>query len=88
HQKRRLVQPDMVKNLADCLQPGGSLLIQSDVSKIAVEMRDRFEAHPAFENQAGLGCWIPDNPWPIASEREQSTLAQGQRVYRARFIRI
>ncbi len=48
HQKRRIVQPQLVKDLAHCLQPGGFLFIQSDVLEVAVDMRDRILAHPDF----------------------------------------
>jgi tRNA (guanine-N7-)-methyltransferase len=88
HQKRRLVQPELVEDLAVCLQVGGYLFIQSDVEAVMIEMRDRFEAHPAFENQSGPGGWITDNPMPVASERELSTLEQGLPVYRALFLRV
>lgn len=87
HQKRRLVQPELVEALT-CLQVGGYLFIQSDVEAVAIEMRDRFEAHPAFANQAGRGSWIANNPMPVPSERELSVLEQGLPVYRALFLRI
>lgn len=87
HQKRRLVQPELVEDLA-CLQVGGYLFIQSDIEAVAIEMRDRFQAHPAFINQAGSGSWIPNNPMPIPSERELSVLEQGLPVYRALFLRL
>ncbi len=82
HQKRRVVQPQVVADLAVCLKPGGYLFIQSDVEAVAVEMRDRVAAHPAF--QANSARWT-ENPLPVRSEREQSTLNQGQPVYRALF---
>lgn len=87
HQKRRLVQPELVEDLAACLQVGGYLFIQSDIEAVAIEMRDRFEAHPAFANQTGPGSWIAYNPMPTPSERELSVLKQGLPVYRALFLR-
>lgn len=85
HQKRRVVQPGMVGDLAVCLEADGYLFIQSDVAVVAVEMRDRIEANPAF--QASSAGWLAESPLPVSSEREHSTLEQGQPVYRALFTR-
>jgi tRNA (guanine-N7-)-methyltransferase len=84
HQKRRVVQSALVAELAEFLVGGGTVFIQSDVEIVALEMRDRFEQHPAFEQQ---GDWLPANPFPVATEREGSTLERGEAVYRALFIK-
>jgi tRNA (guanine-N7-)-methyltransferase len=85
HQKRRVVQPDVVELLADYLGAGGMVLLQSDVEAVAAEMCERFEAEPRFTRQ---GCtWLEANPLPVATERELSTLAKGEPVYRAVFLR-
>jgi tRNA (guanine-N7-)-methyltransferase len=65
---------------------GGEVLLQSDVEAVAVEMCDRFEAHPAFQKQ-GAELWLASNPLPVATEREISTLSRGEPVYRALFVR-
>jgi tRNA (guanine-N7-)-methyltransferase len=85
HQKRRVVQPDLVAVLADFLPAGGGVFVQSDIEEVAVEMRDRFAEHPAFILQPP--DWLPTNPLPIPTEREASTLAHGDPVYRAMFAR-
>ncbi len=84
-QKRRVVQPELVEELAQFLVPGGTLFIQSDVVEVATDMRDRFDAHPAFQRQEP--DWLPANPMPVATERETSTLERGEAVYRAVFTR-
>lgn len=86
HQKRRVVQPEVVSDLATHLITGGIIFLQSDVNAVAAEMRDRFLEHPAFEAQ-GEGEWFVTNPLPIPTEREQSTLERGEPVYRALFLR-
>jgi tRNA (guanine-N7-)-methyltransferase len=48
HQKRRVVQPELVQGLATCLQPGGWVLLQSDIEAVALEMRRRFRENPEF----------------------------------------
>jgi len=85
HQKRRVVQPDIVTDLAEFLADGGMVFIQSDVEPVALEMRDRFDAHPGFTRQHD--GWLPANPMPIPTERESSTLERGEAVYRAVFDR-
>ncbi|NES24354.1 MAG: hypothetical protein F6K41_36960, partial [Symploca sp. SIO3E6] len=60
-------------------------LLQSDVKVVAKEMCDRFDEHPAFHRQGE--DWLATNPLPVSTEREVSTLSQGEPVYRALFIR-
>ncbi|NJN87714.1 MAG: tRNA (guanosine(46)-N7)-methyltransferase TrmB [Leptolyngbyaceae cyanobacterium SL_7_1] len=86
HQKRRVVQPETVAVLANHLIPGGTVLLQSDVEQVAIEMVDRFAAHSAF-GQWGAEPWLAANPLPIPTEREISTLQKGEPVYRALLIR-
>ncbi len=83
HQKRRVVQPELVTDLALLLQPGGRVFLQSDIEAVALQMRERFEAHPAFVNLAGTGAWLSGNPLGAATERERATLNRGEPVYRA-----
>jgi tRNA (guanine-N7-)-methyltransferase len=84
--KRRIVQPELVDTLAAYLRDGGEVFLQSDVEAVAVEMCDRFAAHPAFHKQ-GTDTWLATNPLPVATEREIFTLSQGEPVYRALFVR-
>jgi len=86
HGKRRVVQPEMVAILADHLVPGGFLFVQSDIENVAREMHDRIAAHPAFQRQHEP-IWLDENPLPLPTERELSTLSQGVPVYRALFTR-
>lgn len=85
HSKRRLVQPDLVTELASYLTVGGVVFLQSDIEALAVEMCDRFSAHSAFERQ-GKG-WLAENPLPVPTEREKSTRSRRESVYRALFVR-
>jgi len=52
-QKRRLVQPELVAELARTLRPGGRLRFASDVMSYVDSALERFAAHPAFHWQAG-----------------------------------
>lgn len=86
HQKRRIVQPELVEELAHYMARGGVVLLQSDVEAVAVEMSDRFQEHSAFAPK-GSTPWLEHNPLPVSTEREQSTLSRGEPVYRALFVR-
>lgn len=85
HAKRRVVQPQLVAELAAYLASEGIVFLQSDVKEVAEEMCDRFEAHPAFQRQGKQ--WLAQNPLPVPTEREKSTLSRGEPVYRAVFVR-
>ncbi|MBD2731668.1 tRNA (guanosine(46)-N7)-methyltransferase TrmB [Nostoc sp. FACHB-892] len=86
HAKRRVVQPELVAELANYLAVGGVVFLQSDMEFVAVEMRDRFAAHPAYQ-KVGTGEWSVENPLPVATEREIGTQKKGEPVYRALFVR-
>lgn len=86
HQKRRVLQPELVNLLANALTSGSLVFVQSDVEPVAVEMCDRFLAHPDFV-QVGETPWLAENPLPVPTEREKSTLERGEPVYRATFTR-
>jgi tRNA (guanine-N7-)-methyltransferase len=98
HQKRRVVQPQLVADLATCLQPGGWVLLQSDIEAVAQEMRRRFRQNPNFTEilpettkppitGGQEGGWLTSNPLPVATEREIQTQTRRLPVYRAKFMR-
>ncbi len=84
HQKRRVVQPELVEEIAHYLRPDGVVFLQSDVEAVLVEMGDRFQEHPAFVH-SGPAPYLNENPLPVFTEREQSTISRGEPVYRALF---
>ena len=49
HQKRRIIQPDFLDDLARIIKPGGRLRFATDVRSYADEALERFLAYPAFE---------------------------------------
>lgn len=85
HQKRRVVQPELVEDLATYLAKDGMVFLQSDIESVARKMCDRFTEHPAFSQQ-GAG-WLETNPLPVPTEREQMVLQRGDLVYRSVFVR-
>lgn len=96
HQKRRVVQPQLVSDLAEFMPGGAWVWLQSDVETVAEEMVKAFADHPQFQrsfeppNPAPLdtdGPWLTDNPLPAMTDRERLTLDKGKPVYRALFIK-
>lgn len=85
HQKRRVVQPEVVDLLTEFLAIGGAVLLQSDVEAVALEMQERFQANSRLVKQGDT--WLQANPLPVPTEREQTTLARGEPVYRTLFIK-
>jgi tRNA (guanine-N7-)-methyltransferase len=87
HAKRRVVQPELVTELANYLTVGGVVFLQSDIEFVAVEMCDRFQENPAFE-KIGTTTWLAKNPLPVPTEREIATQNKGEPVYRALFRKL
>jgi tRNA (guanine-N7-)-methyltransferase len=50
-------------------------------------MQEVIAAHPAFSVPSTVDDWLPENPFPVATERELATLAAGKPVYRCWFQR-
>jgi tRNA (guanine-N7-)-methyltransferase len=85
HQKRRVVQPELVEALAQLMPVGAMVWLQSDIEEVCAEMCDRFTENPAFV-KAGAG-WLSESPFPAQSDRERVTLCKGLPVYRAQYFR-
>lgn len=84
HNKRRVIQPELVDTLVDCLQPQGMVFLQSDIEEVALEMTARFDGHPSLVKQH-QGTWLGENPLPVPTERELYVLADNLPVYRSLF---
>lgn len=86
HAKRRVVQPELVNDIARYLPSGGEVFLQSDLEWVAQEMCDRFSENPAFRRTQAE--WLEPNPLGIPTERETATLKRGLPVHRAIWIRL
>lgn len=85
HQKRRVLQPALVNELAQFLPVGGRVVVQSDVEELALDMVEYLGEHPQFFRT--VQDWLPKSPFPAQTDRERVTLDQGLPVYRAIFTR-
>lgn len=86
HQKRRVVQPEMVSTLAEFMNPGTIVFLQSDILEVAKQMVDRFAESPDFVRDSA--DWLVENPLPISTERELMVMSFGEPIYRAIFRRV
>jgi tRNA (guanine-N7-)-methyltransferase len=85
HSNRRVVQPELVNDIARYLPSGGEVFLQSDLEWVAQEMCDRFGENSAFDRTQT--DWLDPNPLGVPTEREVSTLSKGLPVYRAIWVR-
>jgi len=86
HQKRRVVKPELVAELAVYLVTGGVVFLQSDVEPVAAQMRSMFAANHHFR-QVHDTEWLGSNIFPVPTEREMATLEADKPVYRAMFVK-
>ncbi len=84
HQKRRVVQPELVSVLAELMPGEGMVWLQSDIEEVCVEMCDRFDENPSFERDGST--WLSESPFPARTDRERVTEEKGLAVYRARYF--
>lgn len=85
HQKRRVVQPELVAVLAGLMPPGAWVWLQSDIEELCVAMCDRFDENSAFTRTDPN--WLAASPFPAQTDREAVSAAKGLPVYRAKYVR-
>ena len=94
HKKRRVVQPALVKVLAERLPVGGWLWMQSDVHDVALDMRETVrETEPtrlrdASDDLEDWGAEKPDALRGVATERERASAALERPVYKCLFFKV
>lgn len=81
HNKRRVIQPELVNSLVDYLLPNGTIFLQSDIEEVAVEMSDRFAQNQSLVKQH-TDTWLTENPLLVPTERELYVLKNNLPVYR------
>ncbi|MFZ2235403.1 MAG: tRNA (guanosine(46)-N7)-methyltransferase TrmB [Dokdonella sp.] len=81
HNKRRLIQPDLVALIASRLQPGGMLHLATDWEAYAGHMREVLEASTAFKNVEAPGAAIDRPDWRIQTHFERRGRKLGHGVW-------
>lgn len=82
HAKRRMVTPELARDVVSVLAEGGMIFIQTDVDFLAEEMFGLFRQFPELEEIS-----TEENPMPFKTEREEAVEQRGLPVYRTRFIK-
>jgi tRNA (guanine-N7-)-methyltransferase len=84
--KRRMVQPQMVSDLAEFCAEKAKIFVQSDVAETAADICEKFELNPNF-SRLHAQIWLDENPFPVKTEREVVVENQNLPVFRAMFER-
>lgn len=87
HQKRRILQPRLVRDMAELLPIGGEVYAQSDVKPLAEEMFDFLAQDGAFESRLGDDLLVP-RPIEELTEWERHHEKHEEPVYRMLFAKV
>ncbi|HWE27063.1 MAG TPA: tRNA (guanosine(46)-N7)-methyltransferase TrmB [Polyangia bacterium] len=89
HQKRRLMNEELVDVLHAKLRVGGELFFQSDVFDLALDAMAVLEGAPErFANVDGPWSFVRDNRYGARSQREVRCEDRGVRIWRMCYRRI
>jgi tRNA (guanine-N7-)-methyltransferase len=89
HQKRRLMNDELVEVLHRKLRPDGELFFQSDVYDLALDALAVLEDAPEkFANVHGPWSFVRDNPYGARSLREARCEDRGLRIWRLCYRRV
>lgn len=89
HQKRRLMNDELVDVLHHKLRDDGELFFQSDVFDLALDAMAVLESAPdRFANVLGPWSFVRDNPYDAKSLREVRCEERGMRIWRMCYRRI
>jgi tRNA (guanine-N7-)-methyltransferase len=86
HQKRLVMNTDLMAALANALRSHGELFVQTDVAERAAAYEALVGGCADFEPWEG-SARVDDNPYQARSPRERRALADGLPVFRLRFRR-
>ena len=89
HQKRLMLAPAVVDQVARLLEPGGELFVQTDVEERAAQLEALLASDARFR-PAGDAAGSPrltENPYGARSPRERRAMADGLPIHRLRFVR-
>lgn len=88
HQKRRLIQPPFVTQLAPLLKPNGLLRLATDWEDYAEQMLTVMEATPQFKNTTALGSFAPPNTQRLKSKFQQRGERLGHQIWDLVYLRV
>ena len=87
HNKRRLIQPELVALLATRVKSGGCLHLATDWADYAEQMLAVVDADAAWRNRAGIGQYSPRPEWRTQTHFEKRGVRLGHGVWDLLFDR-
>jgi len=81
HEKRLVVNPNLLPDVVRALVPGGELFVQTDVEDRAAEYQAAIDAAPGLCAVPG-GPRLHENPFLARSPREHRAIADGLPIHR------
>ncbi len=89
HQKRIMLAPGLVSEVARLLEPGGEFFVQTDVEERAAQVEAILLADARFRphGDAPGSARLAENPYVARSPRERRAIADGLPIHRIRFSR-
>ena len=88
HHKRRIIQPDFVRQLARSLKPGGILHLATDWQPYADHMLEVMQASPDFRNLSASGDYCERPGWRPHTKYEERGKRLGHDVRDMLFERL
>ncbi|RZL55290.1 MAG: tRNA (guanosine(46)-N7)-methyltransferase TrmB [Variovorax sp.] len=87
HNKRRLIQPPLVRKLAERIAPGGYLHCATDWQPYAEQMLEVLSAEPLLRNSASQAGYAPKPAYRPLTKFENRGLRLGHGVWDLVFVR-
>ncbi|HPE36590.1 MAG TPA: tRNA (guanosine(46)-N7)-methyltransferase TrmB [Spirochaetales bacterium] len=86
HHKRRIMNPDFIRLLAERLKPGGYIYYVTDWEEYAEWTLDALGAEPLLRNQ--YGRWAERESWRPVTKFEERAVNGGRAVRELKFVRV
>jgi len=92
HQKRIMLAPALVSEVARLLEPNGEFFVQTDVEERAAQVDAILAADARFapagdSNMGVVSSRLQENPYVARSPRERRAIADGLPIFRVRYTR-
>ena len=82
HAKRRMVNAELVRTIAEKLATGGKIFVQTDIEFLGQEMFELFSAEDRLSVTE-----VDENPFPVKTEREKAVEDKDLPVFRRLFTK-
>ncbi|MFO7181850.1 MAG: tRNA (guanine-N7)-methyltransferase, partial [Pseudomonadota bacterium] len=87
HEKRLVLGPPLLAELARTIHPGGALFVQTDVEDRAAQYERLLAEASAFAPWNATGPRVAESPFTARSPRERRAIQDGLPIYRLYYRR-